>query len=94
MLEIKNISFNYLKGMPILKDISLNIKAGEIVGIFGSSGCGKSTLAKIMAGILKPSKGTILVDGKELEEEGIALFSLFINIQKKQLILNGKWIKF
>ena len=70
MLEIKNISFNYLKGMPILKDISLNIKAGEIVGIFGSSGCGKSTLAKIMAGILKPSKGTILVDGKELEEEG------------------------
>lgn len=33
MLEIKNISFNYLKGMPILKDISLNIKAGEIVGI-------------------------------------------------------------
>ena len=55
MLEIKNVSFNYLKGMPILNDISLNVKAGEIVGIFGSSGCGKSTLAKIMAGILKPS---------------------------------------
>ena len=89
MLEIKNVSFNYLKGMPILKDISLNIKAGEIVGIFGSSGCGKSTLAKIMAGILKPSKGTILVDGKELEEEGYCSVQLIY--QHPEKATNPKW---
>ena len=87
MLEIKNVSFNYLKGMPILKDISLNIKAGEIVGIFGSSGCGKSTLAKIMAGILKPSKGTILVDGKELKEEGYCSVQLIY----QHLTIYIKW---
>ena len=89
MLEIKNVSFNYLKGMPILNDISLNVKAGEIVGIFGSSGCGKSTLAKIIAGILKPSKGTILVDGKELEKEGYCSVQ-HIN-QQPEKATNPKW---
>ncbi len=89
MLEIKNVSFNYLKGMPILNDISLNVKAGEIVGIFGSSGCGKSTLAKIIAGILKPSKGTILVDGKELEEEGYCSVQLIY--QHPEKATNPKW---
>ena len=38
MLEIKNISFNYMKGPEILKDVSFKVKPGETVGIFGSSG--------------------------------------------------------
>ena len=80
MLEIKNISINYLKGMPILKDISLNIKAGEIVGIFGSSGCGKSTLAKIMAGNLIASKSPEEITSIETE----AIIRSFLEMQKQR----------
>lgn len=73
MLELKNISFsaegeNGVK--EILKDISLKIDDGFVV-ITGPNGGGKSTLAKIIAGIIKPTKGKILLDGKDITELSI-----------------------
>ena len=65
MLKANNISFSYHPSRLILDKINLSIKPGEVVGVHGDSGIGKSTLAKIMAGYLKPDKGTISVDGKE-----------------------------
>ncbi|MCU7371698.1 ATP-binding cassette domain-containing protein [Paucibacter sp. O1-1] len=47
-------------------NISLRIRRGETLGLVGESGCGKSTLAKILLGLLKPSAGNVLVDGKEV----------------------------
>lgn len=58
-LEAKNIKKNY-KGKEILKDISLSIKEGEIIGLVGTNGCGKSTLLRILAGITMPSAGKII----------------------------------
>ncbi len=89
MLEIKNISFNYMKGPEILKDVSFKVKPGETVGIFGSSGYGKSTLAKIMGGILKPSKGEITVDGRSLPKEGCCPVQLIY--QHPEKAVNPKW---
>lgn len=46
-----------------LKDVSFNIKKGEVLGIIGSNGAGKSTLLKLISGVMKPTKGEIIVDG-------------------------------
>lgn len=51
-------------GVQVLKDINLEIRTGEILGIIGENGAGKSTLMKIISGIYQPSAGSISVDGK------------------------------
>lgn len=69
IVEIKNIRMNYhtLDGETVaIKDISLDIFNGEIVGFVGPSGCGKSTLLSIIAGLIKPTKGTVYINGKEV----------------------------
>ena len=68
ILELKNISYAYhnLQGeTPALKDISFGVKEGEFVAIVGPSGCGKSTLLSIIAGLLKPEGGTIVVNNPD-----------------------------
>lgn len=67
MIELSNISLNYhtIKGeTEAIKDVSFNVYEGEFVGVIGPSGCGKSTLLSIIAGLLKPSNGSIVVNGK------------------------------
>ncbi|AEF17836.1 Taurine-transporting ATPase [Thermoanaerobacterium xylanolyticum LX-11] len=67
MVELSNISLNYhtIKGeTEAIKDVSFNVCEGEFVGVIGPSGCGKSTLLSIIAGLLKPSKGSVVVNGK------------------------------
>ena len=63
MIELKNVSFTY-ENKTVFENLSLSIKKGEKIGIIGESGCGKSTLLKLMAGLYRPSEGTILVDGE------------------------------
>lgn len=68
ILELKNISYAYhnLQGeTPALQDISFGVKEGEFVAIVGPSGCGKSTLLSIIAGLLKPEGGTIVVNNPD-----------------------------
>jgi ATP-binding cassette, subfamily B, bacterial PglK len=62
-LVLKNIKFNFDK-TEILRDINLEIKKKEVVGIVGSSGSGKTTLINLIAGLLKPHSGQILIDGE------------------------------
>ncbi|WP_026882870.1 ABC transporter ATP-binding protein [Clostridium akagii] len=69
-LEIKHIFMNYhsMAGeTEAIKDVSLIVNKGDFVSIVGPSGSGKSTLLNIIAGLIKPSKGKILVDGQNLE---------------------------
>ena len=75
MINIENLSYMYNKKDMILKDINLQIKDGEIIGIIGKNGSGKSTLLKLIAGIIKPSLGNVFIDNinilkrKELRKE-------------------------
>jgi zinc transport system ATP-binding protein len=59
IVEIKNVSFSYYEGNPVLSDINLNIHQGDYLGIIGPNGGGKSTLVNLILGLLTPSAGTI-----------------------------------
>lgn len=67
-IQLKNIHFFYQSSNSnILEDINFRIKKGQTIGIVGCSGVGKSTLVDIIIGLLKPSRGQIIVDGCELD---------------------------
>ena len=73
MLELKNISYSVDDEngrVDILKDVSVSFD-GRFIAITGPNGSGKSTLAKIVAGIIKPTSGKILLDGEDITELGI-----------------------
>ena len=68
-LSLKNISYSYhtVQGETCaLKDISLDIPKGSFVSVVGPSGCGKSTLLSIIAGIIRPDSGRILINGRDI----------------------------
>ncbi|GAB1429200.1 ABC transporter ATP-binding protein [Ignavibacteria bacterium] len=64
---MSSISLNHIcknfSGSPTVADVSLNIKSGEFVTVFGPNGCGKSTLLSIIAGLEKPDSGSIAIEG-------------------------------
>ncbi|WP_141706179.1 ATP-binding cassette domain-containing protein, partial [Caloranaerobacter ferrireducens] len=71
VVEIKNVSkiYHTIDGeTDALKNITLDIYHGEIVVLVGPSGCGKSTLLSIIAGLLEPSKGEVVINGKKVEK--------------------------
>lgn len=70
MLELKNISFS-ADGKQILKNINLVIDDAKFVVITGPNGGGKSTLAKVIAGIITPDSGQILLDGQDITDRSI-----------------------
>jgi ABC-type multidrug transport system fused ATPase/permease subunit len=66
-ISIRNLSFSYpRRDNNVLKNINLDISAGETVAIVGPSGAGKSSIALIVAGFYKPNQGNVLIDGMEL----------------------------
>ena len=67
MLQIRNLSFKY-KNNPIFKDVDLQVKSGESVGIVGPNGCGKTTLIRVISGVLGPFKGEIYIDDQDLKK--------------------------
>jgi phospholipid/cholesterol/gamma-HCH transport system ATP-binding protein len=74
MVEIHNVAFGYDAARPVLRDVSLEIPRGSVVGIMGQSGCGKTTLLRIIAAQFLPTGGTARVLGEltsELEREGL-----------------------
>ena len=68
MLNVENLSFSYDGKKEILKDVSLSLERGEILGLMAPSGFGKSTLGKAMAGYLKVERGKITVDGEDIND--------------------------
>lgn len=67
-IQIKQMSFSYNNNVEILKNINLDIKKNETIGIKGHSGAGKSTLLNIICGLLTPSSGQILLDNNDISK--------------------------
>jgi NitT/TauT family transport system ATP-binding protein len=88
LLNVDKVSQVYSTGSgemraPVLNDVSLTLKTGEIVALLGRSGCGKSTLLRIIAGLTRPSAGTVAISGEPVigPAENVAMvfqsFALF-----------------
>ncbi|WP_432776184.1 ABC transporter ATP-binding protein [Brevibacillus gelatini] len=101
--QLENVTFGYGAGSgPVLRNFSLRMEQGEIVGILGSSGCGKSTLLRLIAGLEAPAGGRIrigervLVDERQFvepEHRGVGMifqdYALFPHLTVEQNILFG-----
>ena len=73
ILETRDLTFEYGAGTPFaktaVKNVSLTLNEGEFLGVIGHTGSGKSTLIQLFNGLLKPTSGQVLLDGKDIWEE-------------------------
>ena len=97
---VENLSKNYFNKEAV-KEISFTIKENEILGLLGPNGCGKTTTIAMMLGLLKPTKGRVIIHGQDIEKNRISLLhkmnfiSPYIELPKKltvkeNLIVYGK----
>jgi ABC-type multidrug transport system fused ATPase/permease subunit len=63
-----NVNFDYVEGVPVLRDINLDVQPGETVALVGSTGAGKTTLTALILRFYEVTDGRILIDGKELKQ--------------------------
>ena len=68
MLEVRNASKTY-RGIPAVEDVSFTLRPGEILGYLGPNGSGKSTTVKMVIGLIKPSHGKVLFEGRDIRED-------------------------
>lgn len=69
MIELKNVSYGYEKKKNIIKEVNKEIKPGQFICVIGKNGSGKSTLAKLIAGIVKPTTGEVLIEGNSTKKK-------------------------
>ncbi len=84
LLELKNVSLTYQTlndEIKAIENLSFNCNDGEFLSIIGPSGCGKTTVLSLIAGLLTPSSGKILIDGKSVGSN----IALGYMLQKDQL---------
>jgi len=67
-IEFRNVSFSYGPGVPVLQDVSLTIRAGEMVALVGSTGAGKSTLLELLPRFYDVTEGRITIDGIDIRD--------------------------
>jgi len=73
-IELENLTYTYMPGTPFearaVDDLSLKIEDGEFLGIIGHTGSGKTTMIGLIAGLLKPTSGRVLIDGEDIAAKG------------------------
>ena len=75
MIEVDNLFYRYPSGVEALRGVSLEIRRGEFLAIMGKNGAGKTTLVKHFNGLLKPTSGSVKVDGVDTRELSVAELS-------------------
>ncbi len=69
LLEVKGITFGYERE-PLLYNVHLQVRKGEMVGLLGPNGSGKTTLLRLVSGVLRPQQGKIVLEGRDLQDWG------------------------
>lgn len=81
MLEVRKLSFAYGKH-PLLRDVSFVVSPGEVIGLVGANGVGKSTLLKILATVIMPAVGQVLIEGRDVARNPLVYRSLIGYMQE------------
>ncbi len=100
-IEIEDLSFAYFPNQPILENISVSIKQGEYIAIFGPNGGGKTTFLKLLMGFLKPTSGKLSLFGQSPKDARKVIgyvpqssdFDLLFPISVEELVLMGSLSK-
>ena len=74
MIEVVNLKKNYDKKVAV-NNLNFQIQKGEIIGLLGPNGCGKTTTIAMILGLLKPTSGQVIINGKNIEKERIYLLN-------------------
>ena len=75
---MKDVSFNYGSGVPVLEGVNVQIGEGEFIGLGGRNGCGKTTVTRLLMGLEKPVSGEIVYNGKVINGDDASVRSHFI----------------
>src|SRR5205814_1658247 len=68
LLQTQSVTFGYDAHRPLLYDVSLDIRAGEMIGLLGPNGSGKTTLLRLLSGVVQPQRGQVRLEGRTLRE--------------------------
>jgi subfamily B ATP-binding cassette protein MsbA len=86
-IEFKNVSFSYEAGIPVLQDVSVTIRAGEMIALVGSTGAGKSTLLDLIPRFYDVTQGSIRIDGIDIREVTLASLRRQISTVSQEVLL-------
>ena len=93
-IEFKNVSYKYPdKDLLVVKDFSLKVNKGECIAVVGASGSGKSTLMNLIIGLLKPTTGELLIDGKSITEMNLSAYRHHLSVVPQSSVLFSGTIK-
>ena len=92
-LELRDVDFKYNEKKLILKNINFKINKNQKIGLVGSSGSGKTTLVNLITSLIKPTKGQILIDGKNLSDNCQISGNLFSYVHQDSQIIDGSIIE-
>jgi len=86
-IELKDVKFEYDPATPVLKGLSLSVRAGEMLGIVGKTGAGKSTMANLIARLYDVNEGSIKIDGVDVKQLSLAQLRRSIGIVSQDIYL-------
>ncbi len=92
-IKFENVSFSYNKSQPVLKNISFEVKKGEIIALVGPSGAGKSTLFDLVPRFYDPTEGCISIDGTDIRELKMNSLRHLLGIVTQETYLFNETIK-
>lgn len=78
-LKLNHVSFAYANGVKALEDISFNANSGELIALIGRNGAGKTTITKIINGLLRPTKGSVIIDGIDTKTLRISQIAKYVS---------------
>ena len=92
-IRFDSVSFEYVPGRPVLKDISFSVRRGEVIALVGPSGAGKTTLVDLIPRFYDPAAGRILVDGADIREIDLKSLRSMMGMVTQEVILFNDTVK-